>query len=153
MNVVIMGCGRVGSTVAARLANEGHTVSIVDTDSFAFSRLPEDFDGRCVVGSGNDLRILEEVGIRDADAFIALASGDNRNILASQRAKHVFAVKTVVTRVKDPQRSKIFSALGLRTFSPTTIGAELAHDALFAEAPAEASGSSPNGAEPSGAEA
>jgi trk system potassium uptake protein TrkA len=132
MNVVIMGCGRVGATVAARLSDEGHAVSIIDTDSFAFSRLPDDFPGQMVVGSGNDLRILEEVGIREADAFIALASGDNRNILASQRAKHVFGVETVVTRVKDPQRSEIFERLGLRTFSPTTVGAELAYGALFA---------------------
>lgn len=137
MNVVIMGCGRVGSTVAARLSDEGHAVSIVDTNSFAFSRLPKSFQGRCIVGSGNDQRTLEEVGIREADAFIALASGDNRNILASQRAKYIFNVKTVVTRVKDPQRSEIFEELGLRTFSPTTIGADLAHDALFAEASAD----------------
>ena len=128
MNVVIRGCGRVGSTVAARLSEEGHTVSIVDTDSFAFSRLPRSFQGKCIVGSGNDQRILEELGIREADAFIALASGDNRNILASQRAKYIFEVKTVVTRVKDPQRSEIFQELGLRTFSPTTIGADLAHE-------------------------
>jgi len=140
MNVVIMGCGRVGSTVATRLFDEGHAVSIVDTDSFAFSRLPERFHGRCIVGSGNDHRILEEIGIRQADAFIALASGDNRNILAAQRAKHLFEVKTVVTRVKDPQRSEIFEQLGLRTFSPTTIGADLAHDALFGS-PAATAGS------------
>ncbi len=146
MNVVIMGCGRVGATVAARLSDEGHAVSIVDTDSFAFSRLPKSFQGRCVVGSGNDLRVLEEVGIREADAFIALASGDNRNILASQRAKHVFEVKTVVTRVKDPQRSEIYEELGLRTFSPTTIGADLAHDALFNDAPAGSPNGTPNGA-------
>lgn len=138
MNVVIMGCGRVGASVATRLSEEGHAVSIVDTDAFAFSQLPESFQGRCVVGSGNDLRILEEVGIHEADAFIALATGDNRNILASQRAKHMFGVETVVTRVKDPQRSDLFSQLGLRTFSPTKIGAELAHDALFAEPPAAA---------------
>ena len=140
MNVIIMGCGRVGSTVAARLVDEGHTVSVVDTDSFAFSRLPANFKGRCIVGSGNDQRILEELGIREADAFIALASGDNRNILASQRAKHVFQVATVVTRVKDPQRSEIFKELGLRTFSPTTVGAELAHAALFGDAPAASTG-------------
>ena len=101
---------------------------------------PERFHGRCIVGSGNDHRILEEIGIRQADAFIALASGDNRNILAAQRAKHLFEVKTVVTRVKDPQRSEIFEQLGLRTFSPTTIGADLAHDALFGS-PAATAGS------------
>jgi trk system potassium uptake protein TrkA len=133
MNVVIMGCGRMGSTVAARLSNEGHHVAIIDINVHAFTRLPADFRGRRVVGSGTDHQFLEEVGIGEADAFIALASGDNRNLLASQRAKHVFGVTTVVTRVKDPLRSELFEELGLRTFSPTKIGADLAHDALFSE--------------------
>jgi len=133
MNVVIMGCGRVGSTVAARLSEEGHHVAIIDTDERAFERLPADFRGRRAIGSGTDHRLLEEVGIERADAFIALASGDNRNLLASQRAKHVFGVNTVVTRVKDPLRSELFEQLGLTTFSPTKIGADLAHDALFSD--------------------
>ena len=122
MNVVIMGCGRVGSTVAARLSEEGHHVAVIDTDAQAFARLPADFRGRRAVGSGTDHLLLEEVGIGEADAFIALASGDNRNLLASQRAKHVFGVATVVTRVKDPLRSELFAELGLQTFSPTKIG-------------------------------
>ncbi len=135
MNVVIMGCGRVGSTVAARLSEEGHHVAVIDTDAHAFARLPADFRGRRAVGSGTDHLLLEEVGIRDADAFIALASGDNRNLLASQRAKHIFGVATVVTRVKDPLRSELFEELGLQTFSPTKIGADLAYGALFSDAP------------------
>lgn len=133
MNVVIMGCGRVGSTVAARLSNEGHHVAVIDTDAHAFARLPADFRGRRAVGSGTDHLLLEEVGTREADAFIALASGDNRNLLASQRAKHVFGVATVVTRVKDPLRSELFAELGLQTFSPTKIGAELAYGAIFSD--------------------
>ena len=133
MNVVIMGCGRVGSSIAARLSEEGHRVAIVDTDAHAFARLPADFRGRRAVGSGTDHVVLEKVGIREADAFIALASGDNRNLLASQRAKHIFGVATVVTRVKDPLRSELFEELGLRTFSPTKIGADLAYGALFSD--------------------
>jgi len=132
MNVVIMGCGRVGSTVADRLSSEGHHVVVIDTDRAAFGALPSGFKGRCITGSGTDHRLLEDVGIREADAFIALASGDNRNLLASQRAKHIFGVQTVVTRVKDPLRSELFEQLGLRTFSPTKIGADLAYAALFA---------------------
>lgn len=131
MYVVIMGCGRVGSTVAARLSEEGHEVAVIDTDAHAFARLPDGFRGRRAVGSGTDHRLLEEVGITRADAFIALASGDNRNLLASQRAKHIFGIATVVTRVKDPLRSELFEELGLRTFSPTKIGADLAYGALF----------------------
>jgi trk system potassium uptake protein TrkA len=132
MMVVIMGCGRVGAAVATRLAEEGHAVTVLDTDGFAFSRLPPDFTGKCLDGSGTDDRMLEEAGIRRADAFVALASGDNRNILAAQKAKHMFGVKIVVSRVKDPYRSELFARLGLRTFSPTKVGAELAYDSIFA---------------------
>ena len=132
MMVVVMGCGRVGAAVATRLAEEGHAVTVLDTDGFAFSRLPPDFSGKCLGGSGTDDRMLEEAGIRRADAFVALASGDNRNILAAQKAKHMFGVKIVVSRVKDPYRSELFARLGLRTFSPTKVGAELAYDSIFA---------------------
>jgi trk system potassium uptake protein TrkA len=131
MRVVIMGCGRVGAGLAARLATEGHGVTILDTDAFAFQRLPLGFSGTCLVGSGTDDRILEQAGIRQADAFIALASGDNRNILASQKAKHIFEVPVAVTRVKDPLRSELFGRLGLRTFSPTKVGVDLAFGAVF----------------------
>ena len=130
--VVIMGCGRVGAAVATRLSDDGHTVTVLDTDAFAFSRLPSRFAGTCLIGSGTDDRKLEEAGIRRADAFVALASGDNRNILAAQKAKHMFGVQIAVSRVKDPYRSELFNRLGLRTFSPTKVGAELAYDSLFA---------------------
>ena len=129
-----MGCGRVGSTVAARLDREGHDVTIIDTDPYAFRRLPSDFGGEKLVGSGYDDRVLESAGLRGADAFLALTQGDNRNLFASQMAKHLFDVRVVVTRVYDPFRGEIFSRLGLRTFSPTNIGAELAYAALI-EAP------------------
>lgn len=132
MKVVIMGCGRVGAGLATRLSEEGHDVTIIETDPFAFRYLPASFRGTCLVGSGTDDGMLERAGVRQADAFIALASGDNRNILASQKAKHVFGVPVVVSRVKDPLRSEVFAELGLRTFSPTKVGIELAHEALLA---------------------
>lgn len=133
MRVVIMGCGRVGSTIAARLEREGNTVTVVDTDPYSFRRLPSDFKGETLVGSGYDDHVLEAAGIRRADAFMALTQGDNRNLLAAQMAKHIFEVKTVVARVYDPFRGEIFASLGLRTFSPTNIGAEMAYDALTRE--------------------
>ena len=126
-----MGCGRVGAGLATRLADEGHAVTVLDTDAFAFHRLLPSFAGRRLVGSGTDDRMLLEAGIGETDCFIALASGDNRNILASQKAREIYGVKTVVTRVKDPLRSELFGRLGLRTFSPTKVGVELAHDAIF----------------------
>ena len=133
MRVVVMGCGRVGSTIAARLEREGNTVTVVDTDPYSFRRLPSDFNGETIVGSGYDDHVLEAAGIRRADAFLALTQGDNRNLLASQMAKHLFGVKTVVARVYDPFRGEIFANLGLRTFSPTNIGAEMAYEALTRE--------------------
>ncbi|RLT36351.1 MAG: TrkA family potassium uptake protein [Chloroflexi bacterium] len=131
MRVLIMGCGRVGAGLATQLIEEGHEVTVLDTDSFAFRRLLPNFPGRRLVGSGTDDRMLLEAGIQEAECFIAVASGDNRNILASQKAKEIYSVKTVVTRVKDPLRSELFARLGLRTFSPTKVGVTLAHDAMF----------------------
>jgi trk system potassium uptake protein len=131
MRVLIMGCGRVGAGLASRFADEGHEVTIVDTDAFAFRRLLPSFQGRRMVGSGTDDRTLIEAGIENADVFVALASGDNRNILASQKARHIYQVDTVVTRVKDPLRAELFNRLGLRTFSPTKVGIELAAEAIF----------------------
>ena len=126
-----MGCGRVGAGLATRLNEEGHAVTVLDTDAFAFRRLLPNFEGRRLVGSGTDDRVLLDAGIRETDCFIALAGGDNRNILASQKAHEIYGVGTVVTRVKDPLRSELFGRLGLRTFSPTKVGVELAHDAIF----------------------
>ena len=126
-----MGCGRVGSTVANRLDGEGHKVTIVDLDTQAFRRLPAGFSGSRFAGSGVDDRVLIAAGIREADAFLALTQGDNRNLLAAQMAKHLFRVQTVVTRVYDPLRAELFGRLGLRTFSPTNISADLAYEALI----------------------
>ena len=131
MRIIIMGCGRVGAGLAQRLHGEGHAVTVIETDQFAFERLLPKFDGRCLRGSGTDDRILLEAGIEGADVFIAVASGDNRNILASQKAREMYGVKSVVTRVKDPLRADLFARLGLQTFSPTKAGIELAHEAIF----------------------
>lgn len=125
-----MGCGRVGATVAARLDREGHEVTVLDIDVEQFRRLPSDFGGRPLAGSGVDHRALVDAGVEQADAFLALAHGDNRNILAAQIAKHLFEVETVVARLMDPLRAELFQRLGLRTFSPTNVGAELAYNAL-----------------------
>ena len=133
MNIVIMGCGRVGSTLAGRLDHEGHRVSVIDTDPYAFRRLATEFGGGKFVGSGYDDHTLIAAGSEQADAFLALTQGDNRNLLAAQMAKHIFSVETVVARVYDPFRGELFASLGLRTFSPTNIGAEMAYDALTRE--------------------
>lgn len=128
-----MGCGRVGSAVAGRLDREGHEVIVIDIDPSQFHRLPADFHGQKLAGSGFDHRLLLSAGIEQADAFLALTHGDNRNVLASQIAKHLYGVERVVTRLYDPFRAELFQRLGLRTFSPTDVGAELAYSALASE--------------------
>lgn len=123
MFVIIMGCGRVGARVATTLAAQGHEVTILDVKSAAFHRLTAEFPGTTMIGNGIDQDTLRSAGIERADAFVAATQGDNRNIMASQVAKHVFGVKDVVTRIYDPIRSDTFAALGLRAVSPTVIGA------------------------------
>ena len=146
MNVVIMGCGRVGSELAARLDREGHNVTILDINPYQFERfLPEDFGGRKVVGNGIDQDVLRRAGIEEADAFVAVTSGDNRNVMASQIAKHIFKVPRVVCRIYDPIREQMYRNLGLRTFSPTKIGAQLLKEQLEMEETA------PTGQPPAGA--
>lgn len=120
MRVVIMGCGRVGARVSVLLDHAGHEVSVIDTDPRAFRRLPPDFKGTTVVGTGIDEDVLRAAGIESADAFVALTNGDNRNIMASQVARHVFEVPEVVCRIYDPVREDAYRRLGLTTVCPTT---------------------------------
>jgi trk system potassium uptake protein TrkA len=133
MKVVIMGCGRVGSRLAGLLDIEGHSVTILDTDAYSFRRLPSDFSGTALVGNGTDEDALKKVGIEEADAFIALTQGDNRNVMAAQIAKHVFKVPKVLCRVYDPLRRELFNSLGIEAFSPTTIFAQMLKEKLEAE--------------------
>jgi trk system potassium uptake protein TrkA len=123
MFVIIMGCGRVGARLAQMLVADGHEVTIMDTNVNAFARLGSDFKGTTLLGTGVDQEILRRAGIERADAFVAATQGDNRNIMASQIAKHLFGVKNVVTRIYDPLRADTFNTLGLHTISPTLLGA------------------------------
>jgi trk system potassium uptake protein TrkA len=124
MFCVIVGCGMVGSRVAAMLSRNGHNVSIIDKNSDSFSRLPPEFDGQTVSGTGFDEDILKTAGIERADVFSALTDNDNVNIMASAVAKTIFNVKRVITRVYNPDREKTFKMLGLEIVSPTVLGAE-----------------------------
>ena len=133
MKVIIMGCGRVGSRLAGLLDIEGHSVTILDIDDYSFRRLPSDFGGTALVGNGTDEESLKKAGIEDADAFVALTQGDNRNIMASQIAKNIFKVPKVLCRTYDPLRRELFNSLGIETFSPTTIFAQMLKEKLEAE--------------------
>jgi trk system potassium uptake protein TrkA len=116
-----MGCGRIGSRLANMLDDEGHDVAIIDLNPDAFARLSAEYSGRTVVGTGIDEDVLKSAGIEDADAFVAVTTGDNRNIMASQIAKHVFGVPEVLCRIYDPVREDTYHLLGLDTICPTTM--------------------------------
>ncbi len=130
MKVVIMGCGRVGAYLAGLLDADGHSVAILDTDSYSFRRLPPDFKGIALVGNGINDVALKRAGIEEADAFVAVTQGDNRNVMAAQIAKHIFNVPRVICRLYDPLRQELYSTLGLETFTPTTIFAQMLKEKL-----------------------
>ena len=129
LRLLIVGCGRVGSQIAANMDRAGHDVVIVDRDPNAFSRaatrgvLTREFKGDQVVGNGTDVDVLRRAGIERADGFVAVTEGDNRNIMASQIAKDVYKVPHVVARIYDPERADAYEKLGLHTICPTIDGA------------------------------
>ena len=126
----MMGCGRLGARLAELLSSDGHEVTILDTDSTSFRRLPPDFKGTALVGNGLDDATLKKAGIEEADVFVAITQGDNRNIMAAQIAKHIFNVPRVVCRIYEPTRQELFSTLGIETFSPTTVFAQMLKEKL-----------------------
>ena len=133
-----MGCGRVGAELAGLLDREGHQVTVLDIDPDSFTQLPSDFRGSVVVGNGIDQDVLRRVGVAEADAFVAVTPGDNRNAMASQMAKHLFGVPKVVCRIFDPIREEMYRSLGMKTIGPTRVVAGLLKEALEKE-PAETS--------------
>ncbi len=130
MKVVIMGSGRVGAQLAGLLDAEGHQVSVLDNDAYSFRRLPPDFGGMALVGNGLDQEALKKAGIEEADAFVAVTQGDNRNVMAAQIAKHIFNVPRVICRIYDPLRQELYQTLGLEAISPTTIFAGILKEKL-----------------------
>ena len=120
MNVVIMGCGRVGARVASLLDQNGHTITVVDTRSTSFERLAQDYSGDTVIGTGIDEDILKIAGIEKAHAFIAVTNHDNRNLMAAQVAQAIFKVPQVIVRIYDPVREDTYRRMGLTTICPTT---------------------------------
>ncbi|MFC3491381.1 potassium channel family protein [Glycomyces rhizosphaerae] len=115
MHVVIMGCGRVGSSLARSLVERGHTIGIIDQDPKAFRRLGPDFDETTVRGVGFDREVLAKAGINRADAFVSVSSGDNSNIIAARVARENYGVPNVIARIYDPQRASVYERLGIPT--------------------------------------
>lgn len=129
LSVVILGCGRVGSTLARQMSLEGHAVTVVDLTSDAFRRLGTKFKGQRLVGTGLDRDTLLKARLDKADVFIAVTQGDNTNIMAAQIARQVFNVPKVIARVYDPIRAQAYREMGIFTLCTTTLAANLIHAA------------------------
>src|SRR5918999_4187978 len=132
MFILIVGCGRVGSSVARTMLREGHEISCLDEDPESHARLEvglekswEDLGGQFTVGTGLELEALTEAGIENADAFIASTDGDNTNIIISQIAQKRFNVPTVIARILDPLRAEWYEKRGLHTVCPTRVAIEM----------------------------
>ena len=115
MHIVIMGCGRVGSTLAHILEDRDNTIAVIDRDPEAFRRLRSSFKGDKITGIGFDRAVLIQAGIENADAFVAVSSGDNSNIISARVARETFNVERVVARIYDPRRAEVYERLGIPT--------------------------------------
>jgi trk system potassium uptake protein TrkA len=118
VHVVIVGCGRVGSSLAHTLVDDGHTVAIIDRKSSAFERLRPGFSGESFAGIGFDRDLLMKAGIERAGALAAVTNGDNSNILVARVARETFGIERVVARIYDPRRAAIYQRLGIATVAP-----------------------------------
>ena len=124
MKALVIGCGRVGSSVALQLLQEGWDVTVVDENEDALSRLGEGWPGSFIVGHGMDAEVLREAGIEEAEAVVVATDGDNTNIVIGQVAQKRFDVRCVVVRVLDPARARFYQERGLRTVCPTSVAIE-----------------------------
>jgi len=115
VHIVIMGCGRVGSTLAHILEDRDNTIAVIDRDPEAFRRLRSSFKGDKITGIGFDRAVLIQAGIENADAFVAVSSGDNSNIISARVARETFNVERVVARIYDPRRAEVYERLGIPT--------------------------------------
>lgn len=131
MNIMIVGCGRVGSQLALLLSQEGHNVTIIDRDPDSFKRLGGAFNGVAATGNGFDEKLLRELKIERQDAFVSVTSGDNTNLMASQIARKIFKVPKVMARIYDPKRADIYKKLGLDTISGTVLVAAMIRDKII----------------------
>ncbi|MDD5496238.1 MAG: TrkA family potassium uptake protein [Candidatus Omnitrophica bacterium] len=131
MNIMIVGCGRVGSQLALILAQEGHNVTIIDKDAEAFKKLGGTFNGLTAVGNAFDEKLLRELKIEKQEAFVSVTSGDNTNLMASQIAKKIFKVPKVMARVYDPRRADIYKKFDLDIISGTSLVAAMIRDKII----------------------
>jgi trk system potassium uptake protein len=138
VHIVIMGCGRVGASLAQSLARLEHSIAIIDQDRLAFRRLGDNFTAKQVTGIGFDRDTLIEAGIEQASAFAAVSSGDNSNIIAARVARETFGVSRVVARIYDPKRAEVYERLGIPTVATVPLTAGRLLKSVLGEATAEA---------------
>jgi trk system potassium uptake protein TrkA len=131
MKIVVVGCGRVGTSLAIALDQEGHDVVVLDKDPNAFHHLPNTWGGRTITGFGFDRDLLNEAGAREADALAAVTSGDNSNILTARIARETYNIPNVVARIYDPRRAEIYQRLGIPTVATVTWTIEQVTRKLF----------------------
>src|SRR3989441_1392514 len=130
MNALVIGCGRVGSSIALQLVDEGWDVTAVDEKEEAFGRLGDHWNGRFVLGHGMDIEVLREAGIEDADAVVVSTDGDNTNIVIGQVVQKKYGIGCVVVRVLDPKRADFYAKRGMRTVCPTQTAVSVMTDAV-----------------------
>lgn len=130
MFVVVVGCGRVGASIALGLINDGHDVNVIDQNAEALSRLGDDFPGSFIQGPALETTVLETAGIARADAFVAATDGDNTNIVIAQVARDRYQVECVIARVLDPNRARLYEKRGLTTICPTRTAIDMMGAAL-----------------------
>ncbi len=131
MNVVILGCGRTGATLALQLTSRGHSVTLIERNPEALRRLGKTYPCRIVLGSGLDLDVLEKANVRTCDAFFAVTRGDNTNIMAAQIVQRNFGVQRVAVKVADPQRAEAYRKLGLFCINAAALLAGMCRDWLL----------------------
>lgn len=124
MNIIVIGCGKVGSSLVEGLMEENHRISVIDINPEAFDKLPEEFEGTVVEGCGFDEETLIRAGISEADACAIVTDNDNANIMAAEVARLRFNIHKVIARIFDPEIAQFFSEEGITTICPTTISAE-----------------------------
>lgn len=130
MKALVIGCGRVGSSVALELDRLGWEVTAIDEKEDALHRLGEHWSGGFVVGHGMDIGVLTQAGIEDADAVVVATDGDNTNLVIGQLSQKRFSIPTTVVRVLDPARAALYKDLGLWTVCPTSTAIEVLTDAV-----------------------
>ncbi len=150
MKTVIVGCGRVGATLADYFDRAGHQVIVIDPATRAFDRLPSTFGGSAVRGDGTDEDTLRRGGAEDADIFIAMTEGDNRNVMAAQLAHEALGAKRVIAKINDPVRAQAYADLGIATLCRTNLMADAVNVFLGLPVSGRAGTIAPTGSHPGG---